>query len=247
MATRNSWRKMTSCPGYCHCLQLETGLCTQACLSWLPTEMPTVTIDVGGRHTGRDADACCPHSLNIFSSYSHNLCLIGINPFSGWLWSQSPVRPLRCWTNCGTVVSGLERKDADHVSSAYWACAKGPRLCFRFSGVNLEQVGEFAIRSQQFSLKALTRLPGSVEKGGSGGWWSFIAEGETHGPPCPLTEPLGVRDTSGMHLQGVLAYHCYLTTFLQWLWNQTRVWPHKSGPQPSEPGAVFTAPFTLLS
>lgn len=65
-------------------LQLEAGLCTQACLSWLPAETPTVTIDAGDI-LGRDTDARCPHSLNIFSSYSHNLCLIGINPFSGWL------------------------------------------------------------------------------------------------------------------------------------------------------------------
>lgn len=200
-------------------LRPETGLPTQTCLSRLPTE----TIDVEGRHIHKRHRCSSPHSSNIFSGYSHNLCLIGINPFSGSLWSQSPVRPLRCLTKLWNAGVGLrdERRDADCMPPAHWSWVKMPQPCSKLSYVNFEQVGPYreipAIHPQR---PGCLGVPGRV---GSGGCWSFLAAREPLGSPSPLTEPLGVHDSWGMQPKSLLASLCCLPTGLQWLWNQTQV------------------------
>lgn len=171
----------------------------------------------------RDTDARSPHSSNIFSGYSHNLCLIGINPFSGSLWSQSLVRPLGCLTKLWNGGVGLrdERRDADRMPPARWSWVKMPQPCSKLSSVNFEQVGPYreipAIRPQR---PGCLGVRGRV---GSGGCWSFLAAREPHGSPSPLAEPLGVHDSSEMQRKRLLASLCCLPTGLQRLWNQTQV------------------------
>lgn len=171
----------------------------------------------------RDTDARSPHSSNIFSSYSHNLCLIGINPFSGSLWSQSPVRPLGCLTKLwnGGVRLRDERRDADPMPPARWSWVKMPQPCSKLSYVNFEQVGPYR------EIPAiLPQRPGCLEvwrRVGSGGCWSFLAAREPLESPSPLTEPLGVHDSLRMQLKSLLASLSCLPTGLQRLWNQTQV------------------------
>lgn len=129
--------------------------------------------------------------------------------------------------NCGVRLRD-KRRDADHVSSAYWSWVRMPQPCFKLSHVNFEQVGICHQIPAILPSKAWPGCLGMQRRVRSGGFWSFIAERKPHGSPSPLTE-WRVHNSPGMQLKSLLVYLYYLITVLKCLKPDPCVGLHKSG------------------